>query len=51
MLDEKIQAILRELEQDGIPPTYTLSVSEVRRLSKDMGKKNLGYRCRRHGIE
>jgi acetyl esterase len=39
VLDEKIQGIIRELEQEGIPPNYTLPVSEVRRLSKDTGKR------------
>jgi len=39
MLDEKIQRIIRELEQEGIPPNYTLPVSEARRLSKDIGKR------------
>lgn len=39
MLDEKIQGIIRDLEREGIPPNYTLTVSEARRLSKDLGKR------------
>jgi len=39
MLDEKIQEIIRSLEQEGIPPNYTLPVSEVRRISKSMVKR------------
>jgi acetyl esterase len=39
MLDETIQRILRELEKEGIPPNHALSVSEARRLSKDMVKR------------
>ena len=39
MLDEKIQEIIRSLEQEAIPPNYTLPVSEVRRISKSMVKR------------
>ncbi len=39
MLNEKIRRIIRELEKEGIPPYYTMSVSEARRLSKDMGRR------------
>ncbi len=39
MLDENIQRIIRELEKEGVPSNYSLSVSEARRLSRDMGKR------------
>jgi len=34
LLDPKLQVLLKELENEGVPPNYTLSVAEARRLSR-----------------
>ena len=39
MLDPKLLEIIRELEQEAIPPNYTLPVNEVRRISREMVKR------------
>jgi acetyl esterase len=35
LLDPKLQELLEELENEGIPPNYTLPVAEARRLSRE----------------
>jgi len=35
LLDPKLQELLKELENEGNPPNYTLPVAEVRRLSRE----------------
>jgi len=41
-LDEQVRRILEKLEEDGIPTTSSLTVTEARRLSREMTRKLAG---------